>query len=298
MTQDSTAQRGIDHLVLPVSDLAAARERYEALGFTLTPDAQHPFGTGNFLAQLQGCFLEIVAITRPELVTPAESGAFSFADYNRDFLDRREGFSMLVFESADARRDREEFAAAGLTTYAPFDFERKAKLPDGESVTVGFSLAFVTDVLAPETVFFTCQQHAPEYFWKPEYQVHPNGATGVAEVMMVAEEPRSLESLFIGLQGRDRVAAHADGLVVRTARGRVTVQRPGRFQARFPGMTLPDAPDTPYFAGYVVSVEDLGQTAQALTQGSVDFVKEGRMLQVGPDQAFGTVIGFEEPHEP
>ena len=297
MTLDRKDGRGIDHLVLPVHDLKAARAGYEALGFTLTPDAQHPFGTGNFLAQLQGSFLEIVSVTRPELVKPAAPGAFSFAGYNQEFLKRREGFSMLVFESADARRDQEEFAAEGLTTYAPFDFQRKAELPDGKTVTVGFSLAFVTDVQAPEAVFFTCQQHAPEYFWKPEYQVHPNGATGVAEVIMVAEVPHSLESLFIGLQGRERVAPHADGLVVQTARGRVTVQRPGRFQARFPGMALPDAPETPYFAGYVISVDDLGRTAECLTDGGIDFVKEGRMLQVGPDWAFGCVVGFQEPHD-
>ena len=38
--------------------------------------------------------------------------------------------SMLVFASTDARRDQAEFAVRGLDTYAPFDFSRKAKLPD------------------------------------------------------------------------------------------------------------------------------------------------------------------------
>ena len=52
---------------------------------------------------------------------------------------------MLVFASDDARRDQAAFAESGLETYAPFDFERRAKLPDGSEVTVGFSLAFVTD---------------------------------------------------------------------------------------------------------------------------------------------------------
>ncbi|MEJ1993619.1 MAG: VOC family protein [Limibacillus sp.] len=295
MSIESTARRGIDHLVLAVKDLTKARKTYEALGFTLTPDAQHPFGTGNFLAQFPGTFLEVLAVTRPKLVKKAKEGHFSFAAYNRDFLKRREGFSMLVFESQDARRDRDEFAAEGLTTYAPFDFERKATLPDGKSVTVGFSLAFVTESRAPDCVFFTCQQHAPEYFWKPAYQVHPNGAERVDEVVMVAEEPRELEQLFVGLQGRERVAAYSDRLLVETARGRVLVQRPGAFEARFPGMTPPDAPATPHFAGYVIGVEDLNKTAKLLKKNGVGAVKVGRMLQVPPQQAFGCMIAFQEP---
>ncbi len=298
MSLETTASRGIDHLVLPVRDLSAARKLYAALGFTLTPDAQHPFGTGNFLAQFDGSFLEVLSVTRPELVEQAEPGHFSFAAYNQDFLARREGFSMLVFESRDARHDREEFAAEGLTTYAPFDFQRQAKLPSGDSVTVGFSLAFVTDASAPDCVFFTCQQHAPQYFWKPEYQTHPNGAARIDEVAMVAEEPRALEQFFVGLQGRERVAAYADRLLVGTARGRVSVQRPGAFAARFPGMTPPDAPDSPYFAGYVIGVADLGETRALLEENGVSFVKEGRMLMVGPQEAFGCMIAFQEPHEP
>eukprot|EP01133_Synstelium_polycarpum_P029511 gene29511-36177_t len=39
--------RPVDHLVLPVVELDTARQRLEALGFTVAPSAQHPFGTEN-----------------------------------------------------------------------------------------------------------------------------------------------------------------------------------------------------------------------------------------------------------
>ena len=39
--------RAIDHLVLPVTTLTLARSRLTSLGFTVAPDARHPFGTGN-----------------------------------------------------------------------------------------------------------------------------------------------------------------------------------------------------------------------------------------------------------
>ena len=88
---------------------------------------------------------------------------------------------MLVLDSSDARADVAAFRAAGLQTYEPFDFSRKARLPDGREVTVGFSLAFATDPRLPNAAFFTCQQHSPEHFWNPRYQRHPNRALTVLE---------------------------------------------------------------------------------------------------------------------
>src|SRR5262249_36654035 len=124
--------RGIDHLVLCTRNLEGARRTYHRLGFTLTPHAVHPWGTGNSLVQLQGNFLDALGVDDPSKIAPAGAGEFSFGAYSQDFLGRREGFAMLVFSSDDARRDRDEFGRAGLTTYVPFDFARIAKLPDGK----------------------------------------------------------------------------------------------------------------------------------------------------------------------
>src|SRR5687768_8279826 len=115
---------GIDHLVLAVRDLDRASALYERLGFTLTPRGEHPWGTANRLVQFDGCFLELLAVSALEKIAAAEPGAFSFGAFNRDFLSRREGLSMLVLDSRDARQDRERFRVAGLETYATFDFGR------------------------------------------------------------------------------------------------------------------------------------------------------------------------------
>jgi hypothetical protein len=85
--------RGIDHLVMVVNALEAARGVYERLGFTTTPRALHPFGTENFLVQMQGNFLEVVGIADAEIIPPHGPGVFSFARGNADFLSRREGMS-------------------------------------------------------------------------------------------------------------------------------------------------------------------------------------------------------------
>ena len=136
--------KGIDHLVLCGADLDAMQRHYRNLGFTLTPPASHPFGTGNSLVQLDGCFLELLTVLDPAAIPEHRPGHFSFGAFNRDFLSHGEGFSMLVLSTQDARGDAAQWRRAGLDTYAPFDFSRKAKLPSGEEVTVGFSLAFAT----------------------------------------------------------------------------------------------------------------------------------------------------------
>jgi catechol 2,3-dioxygenase-like lactoylglutathione lyase family enzyme len=286
-------ERPLDHLVLCVRDLDAARKSYERLGFTLTPKALHPFGTGNSLVQLHGNFLELLAVVDRRLIKPVEPGEFAFAAFNERFLAAREGMSMLVFASDDARRDHREFAASGLQTYAPFDFSRLAKLPDGSEVTVGFSLAFVTEPRMPESAFFVCQQHAPQYFWKPEYQTHRNGALAVDEVVMVAPDPAAIAGFFAKLQPDGALASDGGRLTVATSRGTITVLDAAGFAARFP-LNPPPALATLHFAAYRLGVADLAATAAVLRANDVAFRRHGPAIQVGPAEMFGVTLEFTE----
>ena len=80
--------RGIDHLVLGGRDLGALAEGFQRMGFTLTPEAHHPFGTGNQLAILDGNFIELLAITAPEKIPPPAAEGFSLGGHLTDFLAR------------------------------------------------------------------------------------------------------------------------------------------------------------------------------------------------------------------
>ena len=98
---------------------------------------------------------------------------------------------MLVLEGKGAADDADAFRSAGIGDFKVFNFERAAKRPDGSPVKVAFSLAFATDTKAQDIGYFTCPQHHPENFWNPAFQKHPNGATGIAGVIMVSENPES-----------------------------------------------------------------------------------------------------------
>jgi catechol 2,3-dioxygenase-like lactoylglutathione lyase family enzyme len=282
--------RAIDHLVLAVNDLEAAREAYRRMGFTLTPPAQHPWGTANSLAQLQGNFLELLAVVEPDKIPPAEPGRFSFGAFNQTFLKRRQGMSMLVLQSADARRDQAEFVERGLQTYEPFDFSRQAKLPDGSLKTVAFSLAFATEPRMPEAAFFTCQQHAPEFFWKPEYQRHANGGRAVVEVVMLANDPGSFADFFGKLVEPGAVRRAEGALRVALGDGALSLLDATRLAQRFPGIRLRDVLRKPHFAGYSIAVDDLAIAAGILERNGIPATRSGCRLQIAAEHGFGAVI--------
>ena len=207
--------RGVDHIVVAVKDLEAARALYTALGFTVTPTAYHPFGTKNALVQLDGVFLELLAVEDEKMMPPQADGDFSFPRFNLAFLEKRQGASMLVLRSHDRAADLDAFKALGLRTFPPFDFGRKATLPDGSAAEVGFALGFVANPLMKETGFFVCQhKHQPELFWKEEFQTHRNGADSIASVLFVAHNPSDHHEFLGGFTGQRVMRSSSAGVVM------------------------------------------------------------------------------------
>jgi len=242
--------------------------------------------------QLQGNFLVLLVVGNGDNIQEPGPDEFSFGAFNRDFLNKREGFSQLVFEGHDSRADRAEFAARGLDTYDNFDFKRQAKLPDGSSVEVAFSLAFVTHPEIADASFFTCQQHAPEYFWKPDYQRHDNTARQVSEVVIRASTPKRFESFFAAIQDADAVTATDDAVSVSTARGLVSVLAPAVYDDRFATDAAKDAPEAPYLAAYQITVDDLGALRGCLDSASISYRGGYDRCVVGARDAFGIALEF------
>ncbi|BBE71042.1 VOC family protein [Oharaeibacter diazotrophicus] len=236
--------RGIDHLVLAVRDLSAARDFYAGLGFTTTPVARHPWGTENVLVQFDGAFLELLAVADAAAIPEHGPGRFSFGAFARDAVARGEGCAMLVLDSADETADRADFAARGLPLFEPFRFERIARRPDGTERTVAFSLTFTASPEMPEIGFFTCRQHYPENFWNPAFQTHANGCTGVDAVILAAADPAAVAPFLAAFAGG--TAREEDGaVVVETARGRLEVETPAALATRYGAAALPADAGTP-----------------------------------------------------
>ena len=270
------SHRRIDHLVIAVRDLDAVAGFCERLGFQVGQRNRHPWGTENRLVQFASSFLELITVgDDPAAIPPHEPGRFSFGAFVRDYLERREGGAMFVLDSADAEADAAEFARLGIGKFEPFFFERKGRRPDGGETHVAFTLAFTMDPALPDASFFVCQQHYPENFWNPEFQLHPNGAANIRDVTLGAAEPSQHARFLSGYTG---VAGDEDdrgGLVFPLREGgRLLVAQ----QATAPGIS-----------GFTVAVPDLAATAARLACSGVSFRRTDDRIEL---DAFGLTIGF------
>ena len=282
--------RGLDHIVHAVRDLDAAAELYRGLGFTVGARNRHPWGTHNHIIQFPGCFIELLTLAEPDKLG---SDGFSvlFGAYNRDFLKRDQGFSLLILESRDAAADQAAFFAAGIAGSDVMRFEREAKRPDGSAAKVGFSLAFAEDKAAPDIRFAVCQQHYPENFWNPAFQEHANSVSGIAAVVAVADEPERQRAFMRSFTGA--TAATSDGgFTIATPRGTIEVVTPAAFVRRF-GVTPPDVSRGPRLAALRFATTDASLLQDAPELAGIAGLYAGNAAVVGREDALGAVLVFE-----
>lgn len=284
--------KSIDHLVLAGRDLEAMRSAYEGMGFTLTPRGQLPFGIGNTRIQLhgtqvQGTYLELVSVTLPRDVPEHSAGHFSFGAFNRDFLARHEGFSMIVLDTPDARADIQSWRAAGLRTYEPYDFKRMAKMADGTEVELRFSLAFVSHPAAPWLGLFVCQHYTPEFFAQPQYRRHSNDAWMLQDVWVTGDKALDLADFIGAVTGATGVKEGSDRTVFQTHTGTIVLARPRAFEAAF-GVPQPRPEGGPHLAGLTVGCRSLGSLKGL---GLVETA--GRHVRA-PESNFSVAIAFVE----
>lgn len=288
--------RGLDHIVHAVRDLDAAAEFYRRAGFTVGARNRHAWGTHNHIVQFPGVFIELIAIGEPELIRVGAPGTFSFGAFTRDFLAREEGLAMLVLEGKGAAEDADAFRAAGIGDFKTFNFERDGKRPDGSPVRVAFSLAFAADVKAPDVGYFTCQQHHPENFWNPAFQQHPNGATGIAGVMLVAENPEAHRHFLSAFSGVTEVKAGPGGIAVATPRSEIQIVKPSAYRSHT-GIEPPDLARGARLAAMRFAAPNKVLLTTAFRNSGVTSAERNGNIVVPPTVAAGATLIFEPAKE-
>lgn len=265
--------RSIDHIVIAVPDLDETVRCFEALGFSLTARAHHPWGTDNRLVQLSDqTFLELLEVARPELIPEADfshtPARFSFGAHNRDYLARfGAGISMLALTGRDTKADAAEFASHGMGAYAPFSFGRKARQPDGSEREVAFELAFAHPTQLPELVFFTCHNKFPENFWKSAFQQHRNGVSRLKGIILTSDEPNLLTPFLSHLSG----GKSEDGDRWALGRHWLDLIAPAQLVDRFPDCgSNPSAGSR--FTALSFAVQNLDQFRDQITRAVPDLI--------------------------
>jgi len=283
--------RVIDHLVLPVTTLKMARSRLDGLGFTVAPDAQHPFGSGNCCVFFENrTYLEPITLVDRAAADMAAAEGNVFVKRLKRFTEHRraEGFAMLALKSDDAAADHALFKKEGLAAGEVFEFRRMAAQPDGSEEEIGVALAYTEAADAPDATFFACQHFAPDVLYRPGLLTHANGAVGVSAAVGVAENPADFHILLTVATGQRELRTTSFGIEAEVGGQIVAILTPAGFKARY-GVAAPDPRRGLLFAAFDVTVADLDKTRDLL--GDAAAMHEDRLVaKAGP--GLGAVIGF------
>lgn len=297
-TEGRILSRSIDHLVLATHDLDGLAAGFAALGFSVGGRNRHPWGTENRLIQLADrTFLELITIGEGAKIAPRTPRDFSFGAFVADALSHgRTGLIMLALTGDDARADAAEFARAGLGEFAPFDFGRKGRKPDGSEVELAFSLAFAASKAMPDCGFFTCQHHYPENFWSDAAQLHAIGALGISRVTLIAENPADHHIFLSALSGAREIRATSTGIELQLGGARLEMLTAEGHAMRYGNSRA--AKVEPRFAGFGIRVRNLRKAVEIAAAAGIEHRPHGSSCRIGFGDSFDADILLEEERAP
>jgi hypothetical protein len=287
--------RPLDHLVLPVVSLEAARRRHQALGFTVAPDARHPFGTENccvFMAD--GTYLEPLAIGHRETCEAAALAGNMFVkrDQAWRFRNGNDGFSAVAFASEDAASDHEAFLKNGISGGEPLSFSRVFDDGKGNRAEGGFKLAFAADLRAPDCFLFTCERVNVPNVDRSALQQHENGVAGIVSIAASEQNPSDFQYFLQNLVGQRETSAHSFGLDIHSANVRLEVFNADGMHAWF-GVKDPAGERGLKMRVAVFAAPDLRRVESLLAENGISFEeREGRVV-VHPAEGQGAIYAFE-----
>ena len=288
-------KRKIDHIVLAVADLDKAADFYEKCGFTITAKSMHPFGTGNRLALLDTAYVELLAVIEPEKIPPMRPDGFSFADFNKTFLDKREGFSMMVISSENPETDHKRLSDNAIETYPVMRFSRKAVIETGEEVEYAFSTIFASSPMFQESAVFFCRHHhQKELFYRPGFQNHENGAIDPADVVLISNTPEKTAEAYETFLGAPSGRAFDGSLFINLENGTFHILSPEEFNHRFGDPAHAGFSGNPVFGAVTFRIKQIETIKKRLEQNGIPFTEKKGAVGITPDIAFGLYLFFTD----
>jgi catechol 2,3-dioxygenase-like lactoylglutathione lyase family enzyme len=259
----------LDHVIIAVKSLDAAAATYRKLGFTLTPRGLHEGkGTGNHCIMFPSTYIELLGIV-------GETGAKGRLAERVNA--RGEGGMGIAYGADDADETYAALRAAGIDAEPPNDLSRPLDL-DGKRDMVRFRNIMLPKLALPETMQFVCTHTTPELTRaRREWMLHPNGATGVAEVVVVAE---------------DVAAAKREIPALTLANAAITLLTPTDAERRF-AKSLQGAPRHGIIA-LTIRVNEPDVAAAMLSMAKIQHHETRNSVIVPASAAHGVVIEFAE----
>lgn len=280
--------KGIDHIVILVSDLDTSAKSFAALGFTLSPRGTHSphMGSANYTIILQDDYFELLGMIAE---TPRN------ASKRKALAENGGGMSSIACRIGDAHAARAALTELGIATSDVMDFSRPLPLPDGSTGTAAFAVTTFEPREVPKGEMFMCQHKTRDMVWRPELMTHANGAVALAGVVVAATSPEETARAFARLfaAGSIRGADNRFSVTTGEKSASITCMTPAAVTEYYAGM---DAGKIlrGNFAALQIAVDDIAKTQAHLQSKSIGFIKGqgGKSVFVSPDDAGGTLMEF------
>lgn len=273
----------IDHVIVNARDgLDATAALWTRLGFHLTPRGHHTLGSSNNLAILGTDYIELLG------VLPDRGG-------RTDVMDWPEGLNGLVYKTLDSDALHTALSEAGTEVLPPQSFSRPVDMGHGHTRDAAFRTVRLPADSVPAGRMFFCHHLTPELVWHDPWRRHPNGAMGLAGMVIAADDPATLGTLFAQLFGADALRHSQDGIALPAGLATVEVVTPAALAARY-GAAAPEMHGrTQAMAALRVRTASLKRAAQALQAGGIQVRPgNGHDLVVAASEAGGLTLVFTE----
>src|SRR5882672_11151597 len=215
----------LDHVGHFVPDREAASHAFVRCGFAPTPVSVQVnpdgtlTGTGNICAMFARGYVEVLFKTAD---TPlAAEIDLSMARYG--------GVHLAAFAVADAGKAHARLGAAGLVLRPLVSMQRPVDTETGPA-TAAFTVARVERGAMAEGRIQTLTHHSEDTVWQKRWLAHPNGARGLASVVIVAADVDEAAARFALFTGRPAMTIRS-GQSVQLDRGRVDLLTRDAFEA-------------------------------------------------------------------
>lgn len=272
---------GIDHVIIGVRDLEAARQRYARLGFNSTPRGRHQgWGTANYCIMLENDYLELLGIVDPT----------QFTNHLDRFLAEREGLLGLALGTRDAEATRAAWADAGAQPQPVKALGRLLELDEG-TTELRFQNVLLPEASTGGLSLFACEHLTPELLRRPAWLLHPNGARAIRSCTVAAAEPAPVTAALRRLFGSAAITDTDNVVAAHTGHGVILVAPPEDALLIHPLVELPETMSEPRLVALTLEIADSERAVTFLTRQGVPFTRgPGGDIMIPPAEALGVAL--------
>ncbi len=250
----------LDHVGHFVADREAARRALARCGFAPTPVSVQvnpdgtPTGTGNVCAMLARGYVEVLFKTA---ATPL-AAELDLA------MARYPGVHLAAFAVADAAKAHARLGAAGFVLRPLVNMQRPVDTETGPA-TAAFTVARVERGVMAEGRIQILTHHTEDAVWQKRWLAHPNGARGLASVVIAVADVEEAAARFVRFTGRRAISTRS-GQTIALDRGRVDLVSRAAFEAALPEIAIASLP---FIGAYGIVVASLDATATLLARAGL-----------------------------